>query len=37
MIRIFHVEIIVNVPTELYIKKFEEKVLGKVGECIFES
>ena len=29
--------IFVNVPTEMYIKKFEEKVPGKVEECIFES
>ena len=38
MIRIFHAEIdICYVPTQMYIKKFEEKVPGKVGECIFES
>ena len=39
MIRIFHAEIdiFVNISTEMYIKRFEEKVPGKVGECIFES
>ena len=29
--------VFVNIPTQIYIKIFEEKVPGKVGECIFES
>ena len=29
--------VFVNVPTQMYIKIFEKKVPGKVGECICDS
>ena len=38
MARIFHIEIeILYCTTQMYIKKIEEKLPGKVGECIFDS
>ena len=37
MARIFHIEIDILLPTQMYTKKIEEKVPGKVGECIFDS
>ena len=38
MDKIFHIEIhIFNVPTQMCIKTFEEKVPGKVGEYISDS
>ena len=35
MPRISFIEI--DIDTQMHITNFEEKVLGKVGECIFES
>ena len=37
MTRVILKWIFCNVPTQMYIKKFEEKLLGKVGEGIFDS